>query len=102
MNLTLKDRILLVGILPSEGSFDKLILVTDIKKKILITQDELKTYGITVDGNSTSWNDEGGKAKFDIEFTEAEQNLIAKTLKDMSATDKLNLDSLELYKLFVQ
>ena len=102
MKIKLIDRITLPSIFPEKSSFEKLIIIGDINNKIKITQDEITKFDIKTKDNSVTWNEEGAKSEFDIEFTESESNMIAELLKKMSKEETLTVQTLELYKLFVK
>jgi hypothetical protein len=104
MKLKLIDRITLPAIFPQNSSFEKLIIIADIQKKIVLTQEELKEFDILEDTTkgTITWNEEGSKKEFDIDFTESEINLIAELLKKISSDEKLTQHTLPLYKLFVK
>lgn len=102
MKLSLKDRITLPQLFPKEGKFETLIIISDINKKILLTQEEIEKYEIVSEENSVRWNKEGINAEFDINFTESEKNTIGNILKKLSEDEKLPVDFLDMYKLFVK
>jgi len=102
MKMNLLSRIVISTLLPKEGSFTDLIIAKDIAKKTDITQEEVKQYGIVADGTKVTWNDEGIKAEFDFEFTEAEKGMLSKQLKTLDEEKKLTTEHLELYELFTK
>lgn len=100
--MNLLSRIVISTLLPKEGSFTDLIIAKDIAKKTDITQEEVKQYGIVADGTKVTWDDEGIKAEFDFEFTEAEKGMLSKQLKTLDEEKKLTTEHLELYELFTK
>ncbi len=101
-NFKVKDRLLLVNILPSQGSFEDLIISKDIKSKIDFKQEDLELYEIkTIENNNVTWSAEKD-TWIEIEFTEAEKNFISTTLKKLSEDKKLNVDLIDLYKFFTK
>lgn len=103
MKLSLKNRLLLEVMLPKEGKFETLIVVSDIRKKIAITQKEIVEFEIkSLDSGGITWNHMWVKSEIDIEFSEIEISEIAKTLKKKSDDEKLLVDDIELYKMFVK
>lgn len=109
MKLKLIDRLTLPTIFPTHSSFEKLIIIADIQKKIAITQDETNEFDIKtkiVDQekgfSNVFWNKKGDTKEFDIEFTESESNLISELLKKTSSEEKLTPQLFPLYKLFVK
>ena len=106
MKLTLKDKIILSGLLPKEGSFEKLIIINDIQKKLTLTQEEIVEYEVEtitiVEKQSIKWNEKWINAEFEIEFSEIELKNISDTFLKLSEENKLTMDLLDLYKLFVK
>ena len=102
VELNLLNRIVLPSILKNEGKFEEMIVVKDIKKKISITQEEVKNFEIftTKEGNM-GWNEEGSKKIFEYEFTELEEKAIKEGLNKLNNESKLTEDHIELYKLFI-
>jgi len=102
MKIKLIDRITLPTIFPEKSSFEKLIIVADIQKKVAITQEEVKEFEIQSENDMIKWNEKGGTTEFDIDFTESETNLISDLLKKLSTDESLTARTLQLYKLFVK
>lgn len=102
MKIKLIDRITLPSIFPEKSSFEKLIIVGDIQKKITFTQEEVKDFEIKTENNMVTWNQKGGTTEFDIDFTESESNMIVDLLKKLSKEEALTAQTLQLYKLFVK
>jgi len=102
MKIKLIDRITLPSIFPEKSSFEKLIIVADIQKKIALTQEEVTDFEIKSTEGMVKWNEKGGTTEFDIDFTESETNLISDLLKKLSVDESLTAHTLQLYKLFVK
>lgn len=100
--LSLLDKLIFPSILKKEGSFEDMIIVKDIKKKINITQDEVKEYNLqSLNTGGIIFNEKGSEAKFEIEFTELETKMIKEGLKKLEEDKKLTEDHLDLYKKFI-
>lgn len=98
MNISLKDRITLMVLLPQKGSFTDLILRKDILNKIELTQEEILEFGVTSTETGITWkpNDK----QFDINFTDLEKDLIKKSLKELDDKKEAQPDHLTLWELF--
>ncbi len=105
-DLTLLERILIPGILRQEGKYESLIVIKDLKKKVGLTQDEVKKYDIKTIGEGKesrlSWNEKGAKAKFPYTFTELEKLELKLALKKLNDEEKLNADLIPTYEKFVK
>jgi len=101
MKLDIKERLHLPEILPREGNFTTLVIKSDLLDKIKITQEEIKKYNITSEGNVVKWDIEKAE-DIDIDFTELELKLIAESLEKLDLENKLTDYTFILYKKFKQ
>lgn len=103
MELSLKDRLLVGSLLPQQGDFITLTIADEIREKVKLDDKERKKFELTIDpqGNA-SWNEEGKKAAFKIEFTDEESGLISKRLEELDKQKALRKDHIFLYKTFVK
>lgn len=72
--LSFWERINLRIHLPTTGTFEGKIAISDLKKKLSFSQEEIKKFKVSTDettGN-ISWSKEAAKLKFDFVFTELE------------------------------
>jgi len=95
MEFSVKDRLLLAGLLPKEGNIITLILARDIKQKVEISQDEFKKYDFkTIDNGSVRWQEP--KKGFKITFTGAEMELLRTQVDSLDNTEKITDELLTL------
>ena len=104
MKLGITDRIHLPELLPSKGSYIEMLLREDILKKVLLTQVEMEKWEVKIQTNesgqtSFGWNKEKVE-DVDIEFSDAENELIKKQLKEMDDKKELTPVFVILYKKF--
>lgn len=104
--LSLRERIAMSGIFPAQGDYSFFIVKKDILKKVGISQEELKKYGIkTIEsekGSLLTWSAVGEKAKFSYEFSDLEENEIKLCLTKLNEEKKLSEDLIGLYEAFVK
>lgn len=104
MKLTVKDRILLTSIMPTRGKAINLMVGEDVRKITALEAKEREAVGLKVEGTGTDterlvW-DETKDKPVDVQFSQAEVDLIWSTLKDLDAKGDLTLDLLSLYERF--
>ena len=88
MKLTISDKIILPTILPTEAKYEALICIRDIKKKMEITQEDVKEFNIrTLENGSVSWK--VSDKTFDYKFTEMEKQTILNSLKKLDNPEKM-------------
>lgn len=107
VNLTLRERYSVAHqMVPSQGTFEDLIIGKDIKDKTEFIQEEINKFKIKTEsqGNfsKTTWDEEHPEAKseFPIEFTELEFNMVKNSLKEKSKAKQLHIDYVDLYRKF--
>lgn len=102
VKLKLVDRLTLPAILKKEANYETLIINSDIKKKVEITQQDLIDYQIkTVGEGQVSWSKEANEVEFVYTFSEMEVSKIKEALIELNNSNKLTEDVLGLYKQFV-
>jgi len=100
IGLNVLERSMLLSILPKEGNFLTLRLTRDLAAKVGISAQEFKDFEIKTEGEKTSWNLKG-VAPTEIEFVDAERDIIKKQLKDLDEKKKLTAELFTLYEKFV-
>lgn len=105
MELTVKDRIVLLGVLPKEGDFKTLKQLRVFKEKLAFSDEEQKdlSFKQQPDGNIT-WNEpvKGELQSWDIEISDTAMALIVEALKAADKQKRLNVDTFSLYEKFVE
>ena len=99
MELSIKERILLLNTLPAEGDITTIRIVRQLREALSFSEQEHDDHGIKQEDGQIHWN-ESGYSK-DIEFGPKASKLAAKVLKKLSDGDKLTLDYIGLYDKFV-
>ena len=99
MTLSIKDRLMLLGVLPREGNIATLKIVHDLRAALSFSEAEHSALGITVDGDQVKWDP---KAVQDAEVAIGPKasNLITESLKKLSDDSKLTEDFLPLCEKF--
>lgn len=104
MELTVGERILLFGLLPTEGNVTNLRMIRKLREDLSLTDDETKEAKVHErrDGDKVGieWDTSAGVVK-DVPISAKAEVLIAETLKRRSQQGKLPLDYLDLYDRFV-
>jgi hypothetical protein len=100
MNLSVLDRLVLLKILPKEGDYATLKVLTNLRLSLSFSEDEMKDWGITGDAatNRTSWQVDG---KADIPIGEKATDIIVDALKKLNREKKLSFDDMTIYEKFI-
>ncbi len=100
MKLTVKERLVLLGILPNEGDFLTLKLVRKLRESLSFNEQEHKLYKFVQKENSISWNDKVQQDK-EVEIGEKSNDLIVQALKKLNDQKKLHEEHFDIYEKFV-
>ena len=101
MNFTVKDRILLVGMLPPQGDFKTIKLLHDLRIELAFSEKENEDFGIQSANGSVSWDGEAGKAVKEIEVGPTMFELIKGLIKDLDEAKQLTENHISLYEMFM-
>lgn len=100
MKLTIKDRIMILGILPAQGSLIMMKIFRDLESKIGFNEEELKEYNIHNEGPLVKWNDTPDEKE--IEIGEAGRQIIVAQFSKLDKEEKLTRDHISTYEKFIE
>lgn len=95
IKLTIKDRVFIPGILPSEGGRFEMISVRDLLSKIEFTSQELDEYGIKATDRGVTWNSDFEK---EVEFSNSEKGILLDALSKADQNGKLPLEFISTWE----
>lgn len=91
--LSIMDRVGMASLLPTEGNMLTQITARDIRKKVELTQEDIKKHNVkSRPGGGLSWDD-NGKKKI-IRFTNPEYELLRSQIDKLDAQQKITSDML--------
>ena len=104
MELTLLERLTMLGFLGPEGTLTYLRAKRDLVAKIGLTADEISELKLTEsEGGVRPENPEDWKRTIEVSFTGGESAIVAEALnKKLEDTKKLHENELSLYEKFVE
>jgi len=97
VDLNLGERFSLLAILPKEGNFATLKIVRQLRETLSLTEDEIKEYGVRMEGEQLLWTPEAAVIEKEFEFGEFAEELMKKTLKELDKNDKLTERDITIY-----
>lgn len=103
VGLNLAERLVLMQILPKEGSFVTLKILRDLNSKLGVNSEEYTEFEIKEDKESQQvfWGQKGNEEK-EFEFGEKENDLISESLEKLDKEKKLEQKHFTLYEKFVK
>ena len=100
MNLSVLDRLVLLKILPREGDYASLKILTNLRLSLAFTEDEIKAWEIKEDPDNqrTLWKVDGVA---DIPIGERATDIIVDALKKLNREKKLSVEDMTIYEKFI-
>jgi hypothetical protein len=105
MVLTVKERLLLGGLLPNQGDFTTLKIIQKLQQDLSFSEEEHKVLNFKTDAAKgfTTWNFAGEKdVQKDIIIGEKATDVIVGALKKLNEAKSLSLDIMGLYEKFIR
>ena len=94
MELDIKERLALLGLLPERGSIVTLRVVQELRSALLFTEAEIAAFGIENDGDRITWKQ---SPPVEIGIGPAALGVIRDVLKQRDEKGELTLEHLPLY-----
>lgn len=95
MNLNVKERLLLLGILPQEGTLSQMVDIYELAKELKLSDDEKSQMGFIENGTYMKWDDEKDPNK-DINISSDQMKIIQDTIHDLDNKHKINIELIPL------
>ena len=106
MNLTLGERYVILGVLPTQSDFLTMKKVRELLDKLTPTDEERKKFDIKIvpspQGNQIRWNDKGNTEKVDISIGEICEKEIVSKLKQLNEKKELTGEQVSVYEKFIE
>jgi len=103
MTLSVIERMTILGIIPKDGSFTTLKIITDLQDALGFTEEEHAILQFTpVEGGQAGeirWNN--GVEEKELEVGPKAEEMIVKALEKLNKEEKLTMQTFPLYKRFV-
>ena len=98
MKLNVLERILLLQILPKEGTYVTFKILMDLKGKLAFNEKEIKEFGVVEKEGRITWKKSADK---DFEFGEKAKEIIVTSLKKLDEEGKIDINNISLYEKFI-
>jgi hypothetical protein len=95
IKMSVKDRLSISGVLPTEGDIITMTVTKDILDKVKISQAEGTEIELERLGGGFKWNDEKAKDS-EIQFTKAETEVMVSHIQLLDKQKKITLELLPL------
>jgi len=98
MELSVIDRIVLLGTLPESGTFLTMKIVRQLRDNLYFSEEELKEFGLKQEGQQFVWQT---SRAIEVPIGPKAKEIIATALKAMDAEERITDREFSLYERFV-
>jgi len=98
MKLNVLERITLLQVLPTEGSYITFKLLMDLKSALAFNEKEIKDFSISEKEGRITWKKSEEK---DVEIGEKTREIIEVALKKLDESGKVNEQNITLFEKFI-
>lgn len=95
MELTVKDRIVMIDLLPEQGGIIDMILVKSISSKVALTAKEITDFSVKQEGNSVKW-DQSKDMGVEIGFEMSEIELLKRRVQELDESKNITMRMFDL------
>jgi len=102
MELTPVERIMLMGLLPKEGSFVTLKIIRDLQGELGFSEEEHKKYEFRQEGDAVMFAPCAATDLKDVQMGEKATDIIRDAFKKLDSEGKLSIQVIDLYSKFME
>lgn len=98
MKLDVKNRLLLIGMLPQQGNLSEMVDIYDLVRDLKLSDEEKGAISYVENGNYVKWDFEKDPNK-DITISSSQMQIIKKTIEKLDKENKINLEMIPLIQI---
>lgn len=98
MELTVKERLVLLQALPPTGNLTELRIIRELRDGLSFSEEEHKEFGIVFGDTGVRWEDTA--ATKEIEIGDVARSIIVRRLKELNRQGQLTEDHLDIIPKF--
>ena len=98
MKLDVKNRLLLIGMLPQQGNLSEMVDIYDLVRDLKLSDEEKGAISYVENGNYVKWDFEKDPNK-DININSSQMKIIKKTIEKLDKENKINLEMVPLIQI---
>ena len=102
MKLNLPERFEALRILPEQGNFATLKIISNLRKDLAPSEDEHKKFCIQQQGDQIIWDSAKGAEEVEIPIGEKATDIIVDALKKLDESGTMTARQMSLYEKFVE
>lgn len=94
MKLTIKDRLMIIGMLPQEGSLEDMVDIYDLVRELKLTDEEKSLISYREEGKSIIWDTDKDPNK-DIQLSNNQLKIFNNAIDILDKQKKIGLGQIE-------
>ena len=98
MKLDVKNRLLLIGMLPQQGSLSEMVDIYDLVRDLKLSDEEKGAISYIENGNYVRWDFDKDPNK-DININSSQMNIIKRAIDKLDKENKISLEMIPLIKI---
>ena len=98
MILSVLERVIALSLLPPQGSYATLRILTELRMSLSFSEKEMEDWGISQDGSKTVWKKD---EEAELPIGEKATDEIVKALHEHDEAGTLPLEAMSLYEKFI-
>jgi hypothetical protein len=99
MKLSIRQRLLLLPVLPEKGSLLTIRIVRELREALSFDEGEIVEFNLMQNNGRVTWDESKDKGK-EIDIGPRAQTIILDRLKELDSSQALTTDHLEICELF--
>lgn len=101
MEFSVRDRLILLNIIPVQGSLVTLKMVRVLREELGFSDEEYQDFNLRTEGGSFHWDDDRERPK-EVDVPTTMHELIISAFNKLSKENALHLEHIDLYERFIQ
>ena len=102
MEFSIKERIVLLFSLPTEGNITALKIMRKMREDLSFSEEEHKEFKLVIENNKAPTWDYENQTKKDIPIGEKATDIIKDMLQKLDREQKLTIDHMALWEMFME
>ena len=98
MKLDIKNRLLLISILPQQGTLTEMVEIYDLVRELKLSDEEKGEVAYVENGNYIKWDYEKDSNK-DVQINNTQLDIIKRAINKLDKEGKINLEMIPLINI---
>lgn len=98
MKFNVKERLLLIGMLPQQGSLSEMVDIYDLVRDLKLSEEEKGAISYIENNNYVKWDFDKDPNK-DINISSSQMKIIKEAIEKLDKENKINLEMIPLIQI---